>query len=140
MQVHYFKNANNDFVTASNTVKAEAKNYGIKYNFGDITVGANKKIHQQETTIAKVNDGTLAEVTETAYAAAYAVNKDLSLGLLYAKATRDNNAVDQKVKGVNIGYALGPVNLSVGYAKNTDQGGVAGSDSNHFIARFIGAF
>jgi hypothetical protein len=140
LQVHYFKNANNDFITATNTVKAEAKNYGIKYNFGDITVGANKKIHQQETTIGKVSDGTLAEVTETAYAAAYAVNKDLSLGLLYAKATRDNNAVDQKVKGVNIGYALGPVNLSVGYAKNTDQAGVAGSDSNHFIARFIGAF
>jgi len=140
LQVHYFKNANNDFVTAANTVKAEAKNYGIKYNFGDITVGANKKIHQQETLVTKVTDGTLAEVTETAYAAAYAVNKDLSLGLLYAKATRDNNAVDQKVKGVNIGYALGPVNLSVGYAKNTDQGGVAGSDSNHFIARFIGAF
>ena len=140
LQVHYFKNANNDFVTAANTVKAEAKNYGIKYNFGDITVGANKKIHQQETTIAKVSDGTLAEVTETAYAAAYAVNKDLSLGLLYAKATRDNNAIDQKVKGVNIGYALGPVNLSVGYAKNTDQGGVAGADTNHFIARLIGAF
>ena len=140
MQVHYFKNANNDFVTTTNTVKAQAKNYGIKYNFGDITVGANKKIHQQETLVAKVNDGTLAEVTETAYAAAYAVNKDVTVGLLYAKATRDNNAIDQKVKGINIGYALGPVDLSVGYAQNTDQGGIAGSDSNHFIARLIGKF
>ena len=140
LQVHYFKNANNDFVTATNTVKAEAKNYGIKYNFGDITVGANKKIHQQEALVSEVTSGAKAEVTETAYAAAYAVNKDLSLGLLYAKATRDNNAVDQKVKGVNLGYALGPVDLSVGYAKNTDQGGVAGSDSNHFIARLIGKF
>jgi len=140
LQVHYFKNANNDFVTATNTVKAEAKNYGIKYNFGEITVGANKKVHQQETVATTVNTGVTSEITETAYAAAYAINKDLSLGLIYAKATRDNNTVDQKVKGVNLGYALGPVNLSVGYAKNTDQGGVAGGDTNHFIARLIGAF
>ena len=140
LQVHYFKNANNDFVTASNTVKAEAKNMGIRYNFGEITVGANKKVHQQETTAANVTNGTLSEVTEKAYAAAYAVNKDLTIGLLYAKATRDNNAVDQKVKGINIGYALGPVDLSVGYAQNTDQGGIAGSDSDHVIARFIGKF
>ena len=140
LQVHYFKNANNDFVATTMTTKAEGKNYGIKYNFGDITVGANKKVHQQETIVANVTNGTLSEVTEKAYAAAYAVNKDVTVGLLYAKATRDNNAIDQKVKGINIGYALGPVDLSVGYAQNTDQGGVAGSDSDHVIARFIGKF
>jgi len=142
LQVHYFKNANNDFVTTTNTVKAEAKNYGVKYNLGDVTVGVNKKVHQQETTAALVasTTDTQSEITEKAIAAAYAVNKDLSLGLIYAKATRENSAVDQKVKGVNLGYALGPVNLSVGYAKNTDQGGVAGADTNHFIARLIGAF
>jgi len=140
LQVHYFKNANNDFLTSTNTVKAEAKNYGIKYNFGEITVGANKKVHQQETTTTNVTNGTLSEVTEKAYAAAYAVNKDVTVGLLYGKATRDNNAVDQKIKAINIGYALGPVDLSVGYAQNTDQGGVAGADSDHVIARFIGKF
>jgi len=140
LQVHYFKNANNDFLTATNTVKAEAKNYGIKYNFGEITVGANKKVHQQETLVANVANGTLAEVTEKAYAAAYAVNKDVTVGLLYGKASRDNNGVDQKIKAINIGYALGPVDLSVGYAQNSDQGGVAGADSDHVIARFIGKF
>jgi len=140
LTVHYFKNKNDDVVTASNTVSAEAKNMGIKYNFGEITVAANKKVHQQETTAANVTSGALSEVTEKAYAAAYAVNKDLTIGLLYAKATRDNSTVDQKVKGINIGYALGPVDLSVGYAQNTDQGGIAGSDSDHFIARFIGKF
>lgn len=140
LQVHYFKNANNDFVTATNNVKAEAKNYGIKYNFGDVTVGANKKVHQQETVATTVSTGVTSEITEKAYAAAYAVNKDVSIGLLYAKADRDNSAVDQKVKAINIGYALGPVNLSLGYAKNTDQGGVAGGDTDHVIARLIGAF
>jgi hypothetical protein len=142
LQLHYFKNANNDFVTASNNVKAEAKNYGIKYNFGDITVGANKKIHQQETTSTNLTNAsnTTSEITETAFAAAYAVNKDVSVGLLMARATRDNSSVDQKVKAINVGYALGPVNLAVGYGRNTDQGGIAGAETSHFIARLIGAF
>ena len=140
LQVHYFKNANNDFVTATNNVKAEAKNMGIRYNFGEITVGANKKVHQQETVATTVTTGVTSEITEKAYAAAYAVNKDVSIGLLYAKADRANSSVDQKVKAINIGYALGPVNLSLGYAKNTDQFGVAGGDTDHVIARLIGAF
>jgi hypothetical protein len=133
LTVHYFKNKNDDFVTATNTVKADAKNYGIKYNFGQITVAANKKVHQAEST-------AVAEITEKAYAAAYAVNKDLTVGVLYGKADVTGSAVDQKVKGINIGYALGPVDLSVGYAQNTDLNGIAGNDSDHFIARFIGNF
>jgi len=142
LQLHYFKNANNDFVTSTNVVKAEAKNYGIKYNLGDITVGANKKIHQQEATSAQLTSASdlRSEITETAFAAAYAVNKDVSVGLLMARATRDNSTVDQKIKAINVGYALGPVNLAVGYGRNTDQGGIAGAETSHFIARLIGAF
>jgi len=142
LQLHYFKNANNDYVTATNTVKAEAKNMGIKYNFGDITVGANRKIHQQEATSAQLTSASdlRSEITETAFAAAYAVNKDLSIGLLMAKAARDNSTIDQKIKAINVGYALGPVNLAVGYGRNSDQGGVSGADTSHFIARLIGAF
>ena len=140
LTVHYFKNSNNDVVTAANTISADAKNYGIKYNFGEITVGANKKVHQQETTGASIATGVQSEITEKAYAAAYAVNKDFTVGLLMAKASRDNSSVDQKVKAINVGYALGPVNLSLGYAQNKDQGGVAGADTDHVIARLIGAF
>jgi len=144
LQVHYFKNKNNDFVVDTNTVKAEAKNLGIKYNFGDITVAANKKTHQAETLVATkastVAGTSTAEHTEKAYAVAYAVNKDVTVGLLYAKAEQDGLATDQKIKAINIGYALGPVDLSIGYAKNSDLNGVAGNDSDHFIARFIGKF
>ena len=149
LTVHYFKNKADDFVTSTNEVKAEAKNYGAKYNFGQVTVGVNKKVHQAETTNAlkastttggTVTSQTTAEHTETAIAAAYAVNKDLTIGLLYAKAEQDGISVDQKVKAINIGYALGPIALDVGYAKNTDGNGVAGNDSDHFIARMITNF
>jgi hypothetical protein len=145
LQVHYFKSANNDLSdgTVAASVKAEAQNYGIKYNFGQVTVAANKKKNQAETTIAKQATGEGAEITETAYAAAYAVNKDLTVGLLYAKADRSGTGItggDQNVKAINVGYALGPVNLSAAYAQNEDHQNITGADSNTFMVRLIGAF
>ena len=149
LTVHYFQNKADDVVTASNEVKAEAKNYGAKYNFGQVTVGVNKKVHQAETTNAlkastqaggTTTSISTAEHTEKAIAAAYAVNKDLTVGLLYAKAEQNGMAVEQKVKAINVGYALGPIAIDVGYGKNTDGGGVAGNDSDHFIARMITNF
>jgi hypothetical protein len=133
LTAHFFKNKADDYVTATNTVKAEAKNYGVKYNFGQVTVAANKKEHQAEST-------STSEITEKAFAAAYAVNKDLTVGLLYGKADQSNQTLTQKVKAINIGYALGPIAIDVGYAKNEDAVNIAGNDSDHFIARMITNF
>ena len=149
LQVHYFQNKNSDFVTATNTVEAEGKNYGIRYNFGQFTVAANKKVHQGESTARNSAATSVGELTEKAFAAAYAVNKELSVGALYARGERDNSntgtAVQtatgtQKLKGVNIGYNLGPVALSAAYATNTDVQGVAGADDKQYMLRLIGAF
>ena len=150
LQVHYFLNKNSDFVTAANTVEAEGKNYGIRYNFGQFTVAANKKVHQAETVAQNSTAAALGEITEKAFAAAYAVNKDLSVGLLYAKADRPGSTVSgtavenatgtQKLKAINIGYNLGPVALSAAYAQNNDAQGVAGADDKQYMLRLIGAF
>ena len=144
LTVHYFKNKADDVVTATNTVSAEAKNFGAKYNFGQVTVGVNKKVHQAETTAAlkasTVAGTSTAEHTEKAMSAAFAVNKDVTIGLLYAKAEQDGINVDQKIKAINIGYALGPIAFEVGYGKNKDGNGIAGNDSDHFIARMITNF
>ena len=144
LTVHFFKNKADDVITATNTVSAEAKNYGAKYNFGQVTVGVNQKVHQAETTAAlkasTVAGTSTAEHTEKAIAAAFAVNKDLTLGLLYAKAEQDGISVDQKIKAINIGYSLGPIALDIGYGKNKDGNGIAGNDSDHFIARMITNF
>jgi hypothetical protein len=150
LQVHYFQNKNSDFVTATNTVEAEGKNYGIRYNFGQFTVAANKKLHQGESTAQNSAATSVAEISEKAFAAAYAVNKDLSVGLLYAKASRDNNKAnvgaveastgDQKLKAINIGYNLGPVALAAAYAQNESAQGVTGADDKQVMFRLIGAF
>ena len=149
LQVHYFQNKNSDFVTSTNTVQAKGKNYGAKYNFGQFTVAANKKVSQSESVATSTATG-VGEVTEKAFAAAYAVNKDLSVGLLYAKAEREANtggadailtsAGTQKLKAINIGYNLGPVALSAAYATNDDAQGIAGADDKQYMLRLIGAF
>jgi hypothetical protein len=141
LELSYFKSANNDFANtwANGATKAEAKNMGVKYNFGDFTVGINKKVYNPEAA-------TLIETTEKAMAAAYAVNKDLSVGLLYGKAEQAGGAgvvgagVEQKIKAVNLGYNLGPVALAAGYAKNTDAQGQTGADNDIFMIRLLGAF
>ena len=135
LQAHYFKSKNNDFtMTWANTaVSAEAKNYGVRYNFGQFSAGANKKVYNAEAA-------TLTETTETAYAAAYAVNKDLSIGVIKAKADRNTTGIDHTVKGINLGYNLGPVALAAGYAKGNDAGGATGADNDVFMIRLLGAF
>jgi len=140
LEVAYFQSENNDYAVtyANGAVKAEAKNYGAKYNFGSFTVGANRKVYNGEAA-------TLAETKETAYAAAYAINPDLSIGVLYAKAEVNgagstNPTVEQKIKAVNLGYNLGPVALAAGYAKNEDAQGNAGADNDIFMIRLLGAF
>jgi hypothetical protein len=141
LTAHYFKSANNDFanVWANGAVKAEAKNYGVKYNFGTFTVGANKKKYNPEAA-------ALIENTETAYAAAVAINQNLTVGALYGKAEQAGGAgvvgagVEQKIKAINVGYNLGPVALAAGYAKNTDAQGQAGADNDVFMIRLLGAF
>ena len=135
LQAHYFKSKNNDFTMTWNdtAVSAEAKNYGVRYNFGQFSLGANKKVYNAEAT-------TLTETTEKAYAAAYAINKDLTIGVIKAKAEQNTSSVDQTVKGVNLGYNLGPVAVAAGYAKNTDSKGLAGNDVDVFMIRLLGAF
>jgi hypothetical protein len=133
LQVHYFKNKNDGFFLAANTVEAEGKNYGVKYNFGQFTAAANKKVYNSEAT-------SLTEITEKAFAAAYAINPTLTVGVIKATADKSTNSIQQEMKAINIGYALGPVDLSVGYAQNDDTANVTGADSKVFIARLIGKF
>jgi hypothetical protein len=141
LEVAYFQSENNDFanvIVGHKGVKAEGKNFGAKYNFGSFTVGANRKEYNGEAA-------TLSETKETSYAAAMAINPDLSIGVLYAKAEVNgagatNPAVDQKIKAVNLGYNLGPVALAAGYARNEDAGGNDGADNDVFMLRLLGAF
>jgi hypothetical protein len=140
LEAYYFKNKETDTVTTS-VVKAEGKSWGAKYNMGQVSVGYADKKYNPASTAAN-----LYEVKEKHYGAAYAINKDITVGALYAKADVEGagrNAAQtgtQKVKAIQVGYALGPVDLTASYAKNTDMLGVSGNDSDAAMIRFIGKF
>lgn len=138
LEAYYFKNKETDTVTAS-IIAAEGKSWGAKYNVGQVSVGyADKKYNPAGATLYQVN--------EKHYGAAYAINNAITVGALYAKADVEGsgrNAVQtgtQKVKAIQLGYALGPVDLTASYAQNSDMLGVSGNDSDVAMIRFIGKF
>lgn len=131
LHAYYLKSA--EKAQVGKTVKAEALNWGAKYNFGQATVGYTKKEYNLAGT-------TKSETTENHYGAAYAINNLTSVGLLYAKADVTGSSVTEKTKAIQLGYNLGPVSLTAAVAKNSDVGGVAGQDQDVVMLRLIGAF
>ncbi len=143
LNAYYFKSAAQQEVGA--TTKAEAKSWGANYNFGQFTVGYADKTHNLGTSSEVQTNVTTAamaagEHKEKHYGASYAVNNNMTVGLLYAKAEVAGSTVETKLKGINIGYNLGPVNATVGYAQTSDVNGTAGNDVNVGMIRLIGAF
>ena len=130
LTVDAFKSKQKQMSTA---VKAEGENIGLRYSTGPVTLGvAQKKFND--------NAATKVETKEKNYGLAYAVNKDVTVGILHATAEKTGQAVKQKLTAIQLGYNLGPVALTVGVAKNDDLGGVAGQDSDMIMTRLIGAF
>jgi hypothetical protein len=118
-------------------VEAEGQYMGARYNMGAITAGVAQKKYNDNAATTKI------EVKEKHYGVSYAVNKDVSAMVLHATAEASDTATrpnKQKVTSLQLGYNLGPVGLTVGVAKNTDIGGIAGQDSDMFFTRLIGAF
>lgn len=95
---------------------------GIKYTMGAIT-GAYHQV--------KGDYGTTATQTAKSkeYGLAYTVNKDLSVGLVMIN-TKDNTAstVEEKIKGINIGYSLGPILLQTVAGKIESAANTNGQD------------
>jgi hypothetical protein len=130
LNAYYFNSAAN--AKGALTTIPHAQSYGASYNMGEFTIGyANKRYNV---------DTTALDTTEKHYGVAYAINNQATLGLIYGKADVESSSVTQKVKGINLGYALGPVDLTVSVARNTDIAGTAGNDSDLAMVRFIGKF
>jgi len=132
----------------ANTKKLEGENYGIKYTMGQVTAGYTRKEHNGAgliggTAITSSN----IDVRENHYGLAYAVNNNLTVGanLFRAEAKGANTgfAQEAEIKVVQVGYNLGPVALTAGYAKAENVNGTtdlnADSDGIGFV-RLIGAF
>ena len=110
--------------TAASSHDLEGQKYGLSYNFGQFTLAASK---------AKNTATTNVDTTTNSLAAAYAINKDLTLNVIRANTNGGGAATTESLKGVNLGYNLGPITLNTWYVDSSDQGGVAGNDGKVFM-------
>jgi ribosomal protein L27 len=142
LNTYYFKShQKKSSGVAAQTRDSEARSIGVAYNMGQFSVGyADKKYNFIKTSGGTGSTAGTNDITEKHYGVAYAVNNTLSIGAIYAKGEYSGSPATQTTKGINIGYNLGPVALTVGYAQNEDLGGVAGAENNQGMIRFIGAY
>ena len=142
LNTYYFKSEQKKSNgVAAQTRDSDARSFGISYNMGQFSVGyADKKYNFIKTSGGTGSTAGDKDIKEKHYGAAYAVNNTLSVGAIYATGDFEGSASKQKTKGVNIGYNLGPVAMTVGYAKNTDVGGTTSVENDQGMIRFIGAF
>ena len=104
------------------------KSYGVAYNFGTFAIGADKFINENSVTTATLANesmkekATAAKHETTRYGLTYAVDKDLTLGVVKSVtegsgAGITNSGSEETIKAIQLGYNLGPVALQVSVAK-----------------------
>ena len=113
----------------------EGKMLALKYTMGNITVGGE----------IKKNIGSSQTVTGKSFGAAYAVNKDLSVGIGQLKADADGATAgnfQEQIRFLSAAYSLGPVVTGVTFAKGENLGGtnVAGIDGDVLFLQLSTAF
>ncbi len=131
LAVHYFYNIEDK--NAGQTTDLTGLNYGVSYNFGQITVGANRK---------ETEGGASYELKQDEFGITYAVNPNLTIGANYTKV--DSNqaaAVDAKSKSIAVGYNFGPVAVVGQYAKMENVTNVANTgDVDIAFVKFVTNF
>lgn len=89
-----------------------------KYNIGNLTFAID------DVTAKVVN---VLDTDGRSYGAAYAINKDLSVGLTYAEAKRAG-VKNEETMLVAIGYNLGPVTVQAQHKVANNVGGASAND------------
>ena len=129
---------------ANNTGKVQGTALTAAYNFGQLTVAGDYRVMEggAKTTVLAGTAATAAgnpdeQIKGKAMSLTYAATNNLSLGVVYGKASsnRADKPSDEKIKIAAIGYNLGPVALNAEYTDTANVGGVAGVDGKELIVK-----
>jgi len=106
---------------------------GASYNFGQVTVGAQR---------GKIDLGTGAndETTNTTYGVSFSANDNLSVGLYIGKSDKQGSAKDEESKMIQIGYNLGGIGIEIGHMQIENIGYASGDDADITFVRTIQKF
>ena len=133
----------NLFRTAKDTDGNDAKEitmtgFGASYNYGSLTVGAQKTTVDDANLSAAFVAGSEAEYTS--YGATYAVNDALSLGVQYAETSLTGATSDEEVLSYTVGYNLGGQVISVQFTDVENKGTSKGVDGEAVELRIKSSF
>jgi len=107
--------------------------FGASYNFGQVTVGAQR---------GKIDLGTGAndETTNTTYGVSFSANDNLSVGLYIGKSDKQGESKDEESKMIQIGYNLGGIGIEIGHMQIENIGYASGDDADITFVRTIQKF
>ena len=114
----------NDKATNSNS----ADNYkvSLRHNFGTVSAAASYAVQEANTT------ATVTEKETKTLGLAYAVNKDISVGIAHGRTSDNSSATkkanDEKITTISMGYSLGPVALGLSAGKVENYGNTASTE------------
>jgi hypothetical protein len=118
---------------------AEEKQYGVAYNAGQFSVGVQKETQKDSAAAASQIEKDIQSIGAT-----YAVNDNFSIGLYSIETEKKTGGTkatkDEETKMVQLGYNLGGLGLSFGYAEVENVGNAAGGDEEQFQIRTIQKF
>jgi hypothetical protein len=92
--------------------------YGAAYNFGQVTVGAQRQSYDSGAA-------TNPDTTQDTFAAVFAANDQIRIGARYTKVDQDGKTADEKMKTLEIGYNLGGLGIELAVGQMENVGGVA---------------
>jgi len=107
----------------------KATRIGAQYNFGQFTVGYDRSREENGQAMTAKDSGV--KYNGDSLGLAYAVNKDLSVGLTYAEAKASGITTAVKKENtaiVAVGYNLGPISVQGQYKNAQNVAGVSAND------------
>jgi hypothetical protein len=111
-------------------------NYGLNYNFGQVTAGYNYKKTQNQTVAGATPKTNQGDIKQNEYGLAFALSPTLTIGANFTKT--DHNATtkaEAKSRSIAVGYSLGPVALTAQAAKLDNFDGNSGTDADVVLLR-----
>jgi hypothetical protein len=129
----------NDKAKKNDRQDGSAKNLGVSYNFGSLSVGVSTANVETSDTTASQDDLDTDHI-----AVAYAVNDNFSVAVTYAETDGkiDNTDMtnEEETTMVSLGYNLGGLGLEVSYVEIDNLAGNSDSDGDAFQIRTVGKF
>jgi hypothetical protein len=126
LSLRYFYNKEDSNAVGISDIKGKA--YGAAYQTGPFGVGIEK--HTQNRTVG--TSTTDADLDVKTYGLTYAVNPNVTLGLVQVKTDvtgLNNSGNKEKITSLQLGYNLGPVAVVAAYSKGENVQGAASTSA-----------